>query len=341
MNSLNNASESNICSKSVRKHCTSRNTRKKYSVHSQEFHKRFESNVGSGSTFEFLSKPECSLPNAFHGRRYSNRSNTNNSTNKRAKQRVSITEKKYIPGIFQGQSDKQASEIQDWEYDLMGGPIRNDRTESNRCGVLSKSKDLKDMKKILLSVKNQKKENESKNKNIENEEKIEINDENFRWTQLYMRKCELVSKLSLFIKERGNLSEKDKFKICFNYDKAPLLVITCSGRLCSAIQVEEEIEKKIMEIVKKDTKLFEDEVKIVLDLKQLRDVYSYALECILIRWMNYLNNRAKKIVIIIPESVIKNILIDVVQSYRIKARSFLPNCEYYVVSRSRDVNSLI
>lgn len=341
MNSLNNASESNICSKSVRKHSTSRGTRKKYSVHSQEFHKRFESNVGSGSTSEFLSNPECSLSNAFHRRRHSSRSNTNNSTNKRKKQRVSTAEKKYIPGLLQGQSDEQGSEIQDWEHDCLGRSTRNDGTQGNRCGILNKNNDLKDMKRILLSVKNQKKENDIKNKNIENEEKIEINDENFRWTELYMRKCELVSKLSLFIKERGNLSEKDKFKICFNYDKAPLLVITCIGRLRSAIQVEEEIENKIMKIIKKDTKLFEDEVKIVLDLKELRDVYSHALECILVRWMNYLNNRAKKIVIIVPESGIKNILIDVVQSYRIKSRSFLPNCEYYVVSRSRDVNSLI
>jgi len=341
MNSLNNASKSNICSKSVRKHSTSRCTGKKYSVHSQEFHKRFESNERSGSTFKFLPNAECSLPDAFHKRRHSSRSNANNSTNKRKKQRVSTTEKKYIPGLFQGQSDEQGSEIQDWEHDSLGRSTWDDGTESNRRGILNKSNDLKDMKRILLSVKNQKKENDSKNKNIENEEKIEINDENFRWTQLYMRKCELVSKLSLFIKERGNLSEKDKFKICFNYDKAPLLVITCSGRLRSAIQVEEEIENKIMKIIKNETKLFEDEVKIVLDLKQLRDVYSHALECIFVRWINYLNNRAKKIVIIIPESAIKNILIDVVQSYRIKARSFLPNCEYYVVSRSRDVNSLI
>ncbi len=341
MNSLNNAFESNIRSKSVRKHSTSRCTRKKHSVHPQEFHKRVESNERPRSTSEFLSDSKCSLPDAFYGQRHSSRSNTNNATNKRKKQRISITEKKCIPGILQGQSDEQRSKIQDREYDCMGSSIRDDRTESDGRGILSKSNDLKDMKRILLAVKNQKKENDSKNKNIENEEKIEINDENFRWTQLYMRKCELVSKLSLFIKERGNLSEKDKFKICFNYDKAPLLVITCSGRLRSAIQVEEEIENTIMKIVKKDSKLFEDEVKIVLDLKQLRDVYSYALECILVRWMNYLNNRAKKIVIIIPESTIKNILIDVVQSYKIKARSFLPNCEYYVVSRSRDVNSLI
>lgn len=341
MNSLNNAFESNIRSKSVRKHSTCRNSRKKHSVHPQEFHKRVQSNERSGSTFEFLSDSKCSLPDAIYKRRHSSRSNTNNSTNKRTKQRVSITEKKYIPGIFQGQTDEQGSKIQDGEYESLGSSIRNDGTESNGRRILSKSNDLKDMKRILLAVKNQKKENDSKNKNIENEEKIEINDENFRWTELYMRKCELVSKLSLFIKERGNLSEKDKFKICFNYDKAPLLVITCSGRLRSAIQVEEEIENKIMKIIKKDTKLFEDEVKIVLDLKQLRDVYSHALECILVRWINYLNNRAKKIVIIIPESAIKNILIDVVQSYRIKARSFLPNCEYYVVSRSRDVNSLI
>lgn len=346
MNSFKNsdAFEPNLCSTSFRKHSTRRNTRKKLSIQTQELHECVKSDGRSGSTSELLSNSKCGLSDALYKRGFSSESDTDNATSKRKKQRISSTSKKHTSGVFQKQSDQQRSKIQNRKHDGMGCSTGNDTTESNRCGILRKFEDIKDMKRILLNIKNKTSKNKKKikpEKFTAPVKKIDIDDKKFRWTQLEMRRCELATKLSLFINERGILSEKDKFKINCNIEKPPLLIITCSGRIRHATQVDEEIDRVIMTQIRGNPKFFGKDIKIVLDLKQVRDVYCNALDCILVRWMGYLNNRAKKIVIVLPDSNLKSILIDAVQCYKAVAASFLPNCEYYVVPRSRDVNSLL
>ena len=160
------------------------------------------------------------------------------------------------------------------------------------------------------------------------------------WDKLSIGRAKLSQQLSDFIEERRTEALKDPLRVTVNSSKPPILVIECSGRILSPTQVDDIIEDEIMKKHVRDTAgFFEDTWRVVLDLRAVRDVYRYAFECNAHRWASYLNVRARRVVVVLPEGRTEDLLLTMAKDIRLS--SMVRDIEIHFVRRSREVGQFI
>lgn len=158
------------------------------------------------------------------------------------------------------------------------------------------------------------------------------------WDRISIGRAQLCDSLADFIHERGEVCSKDPFKVQVNADKPPVLVLTCSGRIKSPDQVDNAIEHEIMEQhVRDNMSFFENNMRVVIDLRQVRDVYSYAFECICYRWAPYLAHRSEVVVLIIQPGRVQTMLEKM--ACLVNLPELMVGTRVEIVARSRDVGS--
>lgn len=160
------------------------------------------------------------------------------------------------------------------------------------------------------------------------------------WDKREKTMAALASKLSDFIGERKEKAEKDPVKMEVNSQTPPLLVLVLEGVISSPYQVDDLIEREIMgNHVRGNSAYFENNMKVVIDLRGLRDIYAYAFECNAFRWAPYLNIRAKHVVLVLPQGKI----LDQLKCLAIEhdLRKIMSGITWKIVYRSRDVHEAL
>ena len=142
------------------------------------------------------------------------------------------------------------------------------------------------------------------------------------------------------IDERKNEAVKYPLTLKVNGKRPPTLVVTISGILHSLEEAEKEIEQKVMhEVVRDNMGFFDNNMRLVLDLRDLKDVQAWTLDAIFHRWGSYINFRAKdgKVGVVLPRDepcrkAIESIAIGCNLKHEI-----VPDIVYKIVERSRDI----
>lgn len=149
-------------------------------------------------------------------------------------------------------------------------------------------------------------------------------------------KVALMESLGAFINERRDDAVRDPLRVTVNASRPPILSLVCTGRLRSPCQTDEIIETEIMDKHVRDNPLFfNNDMKVVLDLRGIRDVYHYALDCNAHRWAGYLNVRAQTVIVVLPPDPILTLLQSL--SKNIGISSMVPDATVHFVHRARDV----
>lgn len=160
------------------------------------------------------------------------------------------------------------------------------------------------------------------------------------WDKREKTMAALASQLSDFIGERKEKAEKDPAKLEVNSQKPPLLVLVLQGVISSPYQVDDLIEKEIMgNHVRGNMAYFENNMKVVIDLRGLRDIYAYAFECNAFRWAPYLNIRAKHVVLVLPRGKILDQLKCLALEHNLP--KIMSDITWKIVYRSRDVHEAL
>lgn len=173
----------------------------------------------------------------------------------------------------------------------------------------------------------------------EQEEVRDLKKHKSKWNKVDQGRAKLVKELGDYIKEKRESALRDPLKVEVNGAKPPILVLVCSGRIHSPCQVDKVIENDIMDVVRDRFDFLENKTKVVIDLRAVRDVYSYAFECNVFRWAGYLNLRAEKVVIVLPPDPVGQLL--KIFSEKVKLPSMVPDLEFHCVTRSRDVGQFL
>lgn len=151
----------------------------------------------------------------------------------------------------------------------------------------------------------------------------------------------LMQDLSTFVVERKAHALATPPRLTVNAERPPQLVLVLSGVIRSAAEADSFIESEIMKRhVRDNASYFENAIQVVLDLRGLEDVYLHALECIMHRWAPYLNARASKAVLVLPQGTVLKQLQAAAQSVRLRER-LAPDVRYKIVYRSRDVKDAL
>ena len=305
MLSNKNAVESNLRTKSIRKHSTRWCTRRKHNLQTQELHQCIESDGRSRVTSDILSDSECCIPNAIQSVRHPRRQHADYTANQRKQQRVGTSFKINSTRVFQKQNDKQRSKVQNGEYEGMGSAIGDDTAEGDRCGILN----TKEMRRILNMVKKEK-------------------------TKL----SKLEENLLDFIKKRSESADLNQFKIvCKISSNHPILTLILTGCAKNVDQIENEIETKIMKIIR-GNKLYFNDVKLVFDLTNMTDVYSFAMKTILKKWTDYIELRCSNVILLTTKCIcfrsLKSNTIDF-----FKNRVF--KCDFHIVENEKMLTNLL
>ena len=145
------------------------------------------------------------------------------------------------------------------------------------------------------------------------------------------------------IERRDEDNKSNPLKININMTKPPLLVINVSGRLGNHEDAEKVIEDEVMSKLREDTRYYENNVRIVLDLRGLVACRTWAAEAIMYRWGRYLNYRCMngKVAIVRPRDETPNsVLCESAYNLNLEG-DFVVDLNWKVLSRVRDIDGFL
>lgn len=109
------------------------------------------------------------------------------------------------------------------------------------------------------------------------------------------------------VDERREQAKAHPLKISANASSAPIISVVVEGTLFTSEEAERVIDECAMEKVRKNTDFYSEKnqnnFKLVLDLRGLRDVYFEGVCTVLYRWAPYINFRASNggaVVLVLP-----------------------------------------
>lgn len=203
----------------------------------------------------------------------------------------------------------------------MGSPPRADGTESDGNELLS---DTESLRSILAKAKQYPLESSAKET---------------------ARKKQIERGIKELIEERRELARSKPLKIHVNGANPPVLVISISGTAYDRDRTEALIEKKVMEeVVRDNAGFFNNNMRVVLDLRELYDV-SYSLsEIIAYQWGGYVNYRSSeggKVAVVQPRREhCAKVLEASAHALKLGAE-IMADTDWKVMARARDVKSFM
>lgn len=321
------AFEPAVCTTRVGRDGARRRSRRE-TPYSQELPQCQFSDGGPRGTTKLFQQAEPSLPYAVHQRRYSGSTEPDFAANERDEQCLAAAYKDYNAPVLRRPNEEQAGSFSHSKYDRVRCSPRHDRAESNRRDVLDED----EMTKLRRILKQVSKTKSHKVKAKRTPEK--------HWNKREKTMAALASRLSDFIGERREEAQKHPVKIQINSEKPPVLVLVLEGVISSPYQIDDLIEKDIMDKhVRGNTDYFENNMQVVIDLRGLRDIYSYAFECNAFRWGPYLNVRAKHVVLVLPRGKVLDQLKSLALEHDLPR--IMSDVSWKIVYRSRDVHDAL
>lgn len=144
-----------------------------------------------------------------------------------------------------------------------------------------------------------------------------------------------------FLEDRRRREREDPLRLHVNLSRPPVVVVNVSGTLGDHSEAERLIEEQVMGPVRETAHPFwENNMRVVLDLRMLRGARDWTTEALLYRWGRYLNARCSEggcVAVVLPRDAGTRTVLEAKAAQINLAWQIMPDTRLGVLERARDI----